>query len=121
MTNKVKVVICGKDFTLQTSESANYVINLAKTLETKITEVTGASSSASPFAASIMVALSTLDDLNKAAQRLDALREQAKSYVDEAGRSRLQYDTVIKDNRVLQTKIDMLEKELREARAAAKV
>ena len=34
MTNKVKVVICGKDFMLQTAESANYVIGLARTLET---------------------------------------------------------------------------------------
>ena len=33
MTNKVKVVICGKDFMLQTAESANYVIGLARTLE----------------------------------------------------------------------------------------
>lgn len=36
MSNKVKVVICGKDFTLQTSESANYVFGLARTLESRI-------------------------------------------------------------------------------------
>ena len=84
MTNKVKVVICGKDFMLQTAESANYVIGLARTLENRISEVSGSNSSTSPFAAAIMVALSTLDDLNKATQRLDALREQAKEYVDEA-------------------------------------
>ena len=86
MTNKVKVVICGKDFMLQTAESANYVIGLARTLENRISEVSGSNSSTSPFAAAIMVALSTLDDLNKATQRLDALREQAKEYVDEAGK-----------------------------------
>lgn len=39
MTNKVKVVICGKDFMLQTAESANYVIGLARTLENRISEV----------------------------------------------------------------------------------
>ena len=82
MTNKVKVVICGKDFMLQTAESANYVIGLARTLENRISEVSGSNSSTSPFAAAIMVALSTLDDLNKATQRLDALREQAKEYVE---------------------------------------
>ena len=51
MTNKVKVVICGKDFMLQTEESANYVIGLARTLENRISEVSGSNSSTSPFAA----------------------------------------------------------------------
>ena len=36
MSNKVKVVICGKDFTLQTAESCNYVFGLARTLESRI-------------------------------------------------------------------------------------
>ena len=39
MSNKVKVVICGKDFTLQTAESSNYVFGLARTLESRITEI----------------------------------------------------------------------------------
>ena len=53
MLNKVKVVICGKDFTLQTAESSNYVFGLARTLESRITEITDANSSASPFTAAI--------------------------------------------------------------------
>ena len=112
MTNKVKVVICGKDFMLQTAESANYVIGLARTLENRISEVSGSNSSTSPFAAAIMVALSTLDDLNKATQRLDALREQAKEYVDEAGKNRLAYDNAIAENKQLLARIEALEKEL---------
>ena len=116
MTNKVKVVICGKDFMLQTAESANYVIGLARTLENRISEVSGSNSSTSPFAAAIMVALSTLDDLNKATQRLDALREQAKEYVDEAGKNRLAYDNAIAENKQLLARIEALEKELADLR-----
>ena len=71
MLNKVKVVICGKDFTLQTAESSNYVFGLARTLESRIAEITDANSSASPFTAAIMVGLATLDDLNKANAKLD--------------------------------------------------
>ena len=117
MTNKVKVVICGKDFMLQTAESANYVIGLARTLENRISEVSGSNSSTSPFAAAIMVALSTLDDLNKATQRLDALREQAKEYVDEAGKNRLAY--AIAENKQLLARIEALEKELQNNRQTA--
>ena len=89
MSNKVKVVICGKDFTLQTAESSNYVFGLARTLESRITEITDANSSASPFTAAIMVGLATLDDLNKANAKLDSIRDQSKEYVDEAGKTRL--------------------------------
>ena len=119
MTNKVTVVICGKDFMLQTAESANYVIGLARTLENRISEVSGSNSSTSPFAAAIMVALSTLDDLNKATQRLDALREQAKEYVDEAGKNRLAYDNAIAENKQLLARIEALEKELQNNRQTA--
>ena len=119
MTNKVKVVICGKDFMLQTAESANYVIGLARTLENRISEVSGSNSSTAPFAAAIMVALSTLDDLNKATQRLDALREQAKEYVDEAGKNRLAYDNAIAENKQLLARIEALEKELQNNRQTA--
>ena len=78
MLNKVKVVICGKDFTLQTAESSNYVFGLARTLESRIAEITDANSSASPFTAAIMVGLATLDDLNKANAKLDSIRDQSK-------------------------------------------
>lgn len=105
---------------LQTAESANYVIGLARTLENRIAEVSGTNSSTSPFAASIMVALSTLDDLNKATQRLDALREQAKEYVDEAGKTRLAYDNAMLDIKRLQARVDALEKELQNTKQSAK-
>lgn len=120
MTNKVKVAICGKDFILQTAESSNYVIGLARTLENRIAEATSGNNSTSPFAAAIMVALSTLDDLNKANKRLDALREQAKEYVDEAGKARLAYDTAMQEVQLLRLKADTLEKELHLAKQTAK-
>ncbi len=117
MLNKVKVVICGKDFTLQTAESSNYVFGLARTLESRITEITDANSSASPFTAAIMVGLAALDDLNKSNAKLDNLREQAKEYVDEAGKTRLERDAALQQVQSLQSKINALEQELREKTA----
>ncbi|MCD8220312.1 MAG: cell division protein ZapA [Ruminococcus sp.] len=111
MSNKVKVVICGKDFTLQTAESSNYVFGLTRTLESRITEITDASSSASPFTAAIMVGLSALDDLSKANARLDSLRDQSKEYVDEAGKMRLERDAALKEAETLRAKLAVLEQE----------
>ena len=71
MTNEVKVIICGKEYKLRTSESPNYVFALARSLEAKIDSITNSASGSSPYTAAIMVALSLLDDLNKANQRID--------------------------------------------------
>ena len=116
MTNKVKVVICGKDFMLQTAESANYVIGLARTLENRISEVSGSNSSTSPFAAAIMVALTMMDDINAVNQQLDQLRAQSKMYVDEAGKTRLERDAVMAENQQLKERLAALEKTISEGK-----
>lgn len=108
MLNEVKIVICGKEYKLKTAESPNYVFALARALEAKINSITGTGSS-SPYTASIMVALSLLDDLNKANKRLDNLSNQTKEYVDEAGRSRIECDSAQKEIEVLKARIAQLE------------
>ena len=109
MPNEVKVTICGKEYKLKTSESPNYVFALARALESKINEIINSGSGSSPYGASIMVALSLLDDLNKANQTLDSIRTQTKEYVDEAGRSRIEKDAAQKEIEVLRSKIVQLE------------
>ena len=66
-------------------------------------------SGSSPYTAAIMVALSVLDDLNKANQRLDNIRTQTKEYVDEAGKSRIERDSAQKEVEALKAKIVQLE------------
>ena len=108
MLNDVKVIICGKEYKVKTSESPNYVFSLARALESKINSMSSGSGS-SPYTASIMVALSLLDDLNKANQRLDNIRTQTKEYVDEAGKARIERDAALKEIEVLNSKIVQLE------------
>ncbi|MBP3242999.1 MAG: cell division protein ZapA [Ruminococcus sp.] len=109
MLNEVKVIICGKEYKLKTAESPNYVYALARSLEARINELMNAGSGSSPYTAAIMVALSSLDDLNKANQRLDNVRAQTKEYVDEAGKSRIELDASLKEIEVLKSKITQLE------------
>ena len=109
MLNEVKVMICGKEYKLRTAESPNYVYSLARVLESKIDEIVNAGSDSSPYTASIMVALSLLDDLNKSNQRLDNIRSQTKEYVDEAGKTRIERDAAVKEIEALKAKIVQLE------------
>ena len=109
MTNEVKVIICGKEYKLRTSESPNYVFALARSLEAKIDSITNSASGSSPYTAAIMVALSLLDDLNKSNQRLENIRTQTKEYVDEAGKTRIERDAAVKEIEALKAKIVQLE------------
>jgi len=112
MINKVKVVICGKDYTMQTAETPNYVYGLARVLEGKINSIMDRFG-VSQYNAAIMVSLSVLDDLSKANKHLEQISDQAKSYVDEAGQARIERDTALKEMEVLRSRIAQLESELR--------
>lgn len=112
MLNKVKVVICGKDYVMQTAEAPNYVYGLARTLDSRINEMTD-TLGVSQYQAAIMTALSTLDDLNKANVRLDSICEQGKEYVDEAGRARIERDAALKEVEMLKAKVAQLENTLK--------
>ena len=62
-----------------------------------------------PVCSLLAVALSLLDDLNKANQKLDSIRNQTKEYVDEAGKTRVERDAAQKEIEVLKSKIVQLE------------
>lgn len=108
MLNKVKVVICGKEYVMQTAEAPNYVYGLARTLEGRIND-TMHNLGVSQYTAAIMVALSTLDDLSKANTRLDQISDEGKSYVDEAGRARIERDAALKEVDLLRSRIAQME------------
>ena len=112
MMNKVKVVICGKDYVMQPAEAPNYVYGLARVLETKITDSMD-KLGVSQYNAAIMAALSALDDLNKANAHLNEITEQTKAYVDEAGRARMERDAALKEVEVMRSKIEQLENSLK--------
>ncbi|MBR7039268.1 MAG: cell division protein ZapA [Oscillospiraceae bacterium] len=111
MMNKVKVVILGKDYTLQTEESPNYVYGLARALEAQMKEAMD--HGVSQYNAAIMTALSALDDLNKSRARIDEVCDESKSYVDDAGRARIERDAALKEIEMLKSKVAQLENSLR--------
>ena len=108
--NKVKVVICGKEYTLHTEEEPTYVYALARKLEKNISEIVGGNSDISVYSASVMIALSTLDQMNKCNEDNDNLRMQLKEYADEASKSRLERDSAAREIETLRNRIAELEK-----------
>ena len=109
MMNRVKVVLCGKEYLLQTEDAPSYVYQLAKTLEKRISDIMEKSPRISAHSAVMMVALSTMDELTKANNSVEVIRSQVKEYVDEAGKARLERDAALREIDVLRAKIEQLE------------
>ena len=109
MMNRVKVVLCGKEYVLQTEDAPSYVYQLAKSLEKRISDITENNPRVSAHSAVMMVALSTMDELTKANNSVEVIRSQVKEYVDEAGKARLERDAALREIDVLHAKIEQLE------------
>ena len=92
MINRVKVVICGKTYTIQTEESPSYVTKLAKDLDKRINEFMDANESASVTAAAVMVGLELMDESARAIADGDHIRAQIKGYVEDSASARIEAD-----------------------------
>lgn len=109
MMNRVKFVLCGKEYVLQTEDAPSYVYQLAKNLEKRISDITENNPRVSVHSAVMMVALSTMDELTKANNSVEVIRSQVKEYVDEAGKARLERDAAMREIDALRAKIEQLE------------
>lgn len=111
--NKVKVTICGKEFSLRTDDSPSYMTELAKKVDTAISDMMSSSANMPMQSAAILAALSAYDELQKANDSIDNIRSQIKEYVDDAGKARAERDRAIKSENALKAKVSSLENELK--------
>jgi len=107
--NKVKVKIYNREYNLQTEEAQEYTKSLAKKLDSQIVQMMTGGAAVSLVDASVLVALSSLDECQKANDNIDNIRTQIKDYVDDAGDARLKCDELQKEIRALKQRISELE------------
>jgi len=79
--NKVEVVISGEVFTLVASDDAEYILRLARYVDSKTTEMKGSRSSANinPATRSLLVSINIADDLFKEIERGERLDASNKA------------------------------------------
>ncbi len=110
--NRIKIILAGKEYTIQTEESGSYVKQLAESLNKKIEEFMQENESVSMTSASMLVALGLMDDCIKASSDKDNLRKQVIDYLEEATRSRTEITELKKELSALREKNAMLEMKL---------
>lgn len=102
--NKVKVMICGGEYTLCTDESQEYVQDLAGRVERSMKELL-ATPRVSLSMAAVLVALDQADTAEKALLASDNLRAQMKEYLDDNARARMEADRLRQENSLLRQKL----------------
>ena len=105
--NRVTITICGKEYTLQTDESPDYVRQLAARLDRRISDMMETSDIISLSSAAILVGLSLMDDSYKTTSNIDNIRGE-----EEAGKARAEADDLRRQLEEKDREIDLLQTEL---------
>ncbi len=90
--NKVKIQIASSEYTINTTDSQDRVLAIAKTLDDGVREILEAAPSASITAALVLHSMNILDKLDKANQSSDNMRMQVKQYIEDASEAKLELE-----------------------------
>ncbi len=80
---KVKLNICGSDYTIISDENEEYVKDIAQKVDNKISEVLEQNTKISMATAAVLVALDYCDDFSKVQKREDSLKEKINKQSEE--------------------------------------
>ena len=108
-TSKVRLNICGSSYVVNTSESEDYMKNLADRLNLDMNELMASSNSVSITTAAVMTALNYRDELEKASGSADNMRRQIKDYLEDAASA----EEARRENASLKRRVDELGRRLR--------
>ena len=111
-TSKVRLEICGSSYVVNTTESAEYMQNLADRLNLDMNELMSSSKTVSITTAAVMTALSYRDELEKASGSADNMRRQIKNYLEDAATSKMAAEELRRENASLLRRIDELKRRL---------
>ena len=119
-TSKVRLNICGSSYVVNTSESEDYMKNLADRLNLDMNELMASSNSVSITTAAVMTALNYRDELEKASGSADNMRRQIKDYLEDAASAKMAAEEARRENASLKRRVDELERRLRGAAPRAR-
>lgn len=115
---KVKLTICGSSYIVSTTDSEEYVNQLAERLDNDMTEIMTQNPSASVAASAVISALSYLDELNKNASSTDNMRAQIKDYLEDAAKAKLDAENARRQVEKLTAELEALKAKQAAAEAA---
>ncbi len=89
---KVKISICGYEFSVITDEDKKYMMNIANRVERKVNSMLESNGRLSTASAALFAAMDYCDQVQKATGDGDNLRGQIKDYLEESSEARRQLE-----------------------------
>lgn len=114
MTNKIKVNIVGRDYTLITENEPEYTKDLALRLDSKMKQMLAGKGSLNGIDAAILCALDAMDEAENARTNADNIRFQLGEYMTSADKAKQRFDASKKEIANLKKKIAELEVKLKD-------
>ena len=110
MANRVKVQICGITLNISTSETSDYLKEIAAQIDEQVTTIMGDSGRVSINDALILAAINYADAFKKSDRTADHLRSQLAEYLEDAARTRIELDESRREIDRLRRQASVLEK-----------
>ncbi|MEG0166282.1 MAG: cell division protein ZapA [Ruthenibacterium sp.] len=110
--NKIRFTICGSNYVINSTDSADYVLSLAEKLDADMGQTLAASPTASITMAAIITALTYLDESRKANGGADNMRAQIKDYLEDAASAKLAAEEAHREVEHLRREIAALKTQL---------
>ncbi len=108
--NKIRLNICGTDYSITTEDDPKYVLALGDELDAVLTKTLRENSRLSVTQAAILAALEYADMYKKAEVSADNLRSQIKEYLEDSARSKM-------DAEIAKREVERLTRELQNVQA----
>lgn len=89
MVNKVRIHIAGSPYVISTTDSEEYIVNLAQKLDADIKNAMEGNPNLSVTRAAVFCALDYLDEYTKSTGSADNMRSQIKDYLADAAKAKL--------------------------------
>jgi cell division protein ZapA len=111
MANKVRLMIAGAPYVLTTTDTEEYVTQLAKELDAGIEDVMQSNPNLSTTRAAVFCALDYLDQVKKSNGNADNMRNQIKDYLADAAKAKLEADEARREVERLKREVQYLKEQ----------
>lgn len=111
MVNKVRLTIAGSPYVISTTDSEEYVTELARRLDSDIAGVMEENPNLSVTRAAVFCALDYLDEYTKSTGSADNMRSQIKDYLADAAKAKLAADEARREVERLKREVQALKEQ----------
>lgn len=109
--NKVRLTIAGTSYVLSTTDTEEYVTQLAKELDDDMNEVLTENPNVSTTRAAVFCAMDYLDRLKKSNSSADNMRTQIQNYLDDTAKANLAADEARREVERLKREVQYLKEQ----------